>query len=269
LQSEPNDFVIDGEILAYIDHPLNFQLLQKRIGRKNITPSILKECPVVFFAYDLLEYNAEDQRSMIYENRRNALKRLIEDINQPKTILLSSYEVYDSWEEVIKHRENSAQYFAEGIMIKGLDTSYEQGRKTGLWWKWKLDPYTVDAVMIYAQKGHGRRANLFTDYTFAIWQEKEDGSRDLVPFTKAYSGLTDKEFEEVTAFVKKNTITKFGPVYSVKPELVFELAFEGIALSNRHKSGIALRFPRMKAWRKDKKMEEADEIKTLLKMIKN
>jgi DNA ligase 1 len=266
--SEDN-FVIDGEILAYKDRPLDFSLLQTRIGRKNVGATAMKNCPIAFYAYDLLEYNGQDYRAKTYAERRADLDKLVDDINLPNLIKLSTFQLCATWEEIEEMRAKSADYFAEGIMLKDIHSSYEQGRKTGLWWKWKVDPYTVDAVMIYAQKGHGRRANLFTDYTFAIWTESSEGQKSLVPFTKAYSGLTDAEFEEVTTFVKKNTITKFGPVYSVKPELVFELAFEGIAKSTRHKSGIALRFPRIKAWRRDKKMEEADSLATLMGLLES
>jgi DNA ligase-1 len=264
-----DNFVLDGEILAYKDKPMNFQLLQTRIGRKNISKNNLKECPVVFYAYDLLELDGEDIRSNSFENRREKLSLLIDQMKVTDLMKLSESEILNTWEEVMEKRLNAGNFHAEGIMLKDIKSTYEQGRKTGLWWKWKLDPYRVDAVMIYAQKGHGRRANLFTDFTFAIWHKNEDGNRVLVPFTKAYTGLKDVEFEEITQFVKKNTLDKFGPVYSVKAALVFELAFEGVAFSKRHKCGIALRFPRIAAWRVDKKIEDADELSTLIKMIKS
>jgi DNA ligase 1 len=263
-----DNFVLDGELLAYQDRPLNFQLLQTRIGRKKVSKNNLKECPVVFYAYDLLELDGQDFRSFTFEERRLNLEKLVENIQLPDLIKLSKSEILNTWDEIKDKRINASKYHAEGVMLKHIKSTYEQGRKTGLWWKWKIDPYRVDAVMIYAQKGHGRRANLFTDFTFAIWNTNEDGKRVLVPFTKAYTGLKDVEFEEITQFVKKNTIDKFGPVYSVKAELVFELAFEGVAFSKRHKCGIALRFPRIAAWRMDKKIEEADELSTLVKMIK-
>lgn len=262
-----DNFVIDGEILAYKDHPLDFSLLQTRIGRKNVGLTAMKNCPIAFYAYDLLESDGQDYRMKAYKERRETLDKLVNNINLPDHIKLSTFRLCATWQEVEEMRAKSGNHFAEGIMLKDIHSYYEQGRRTGLWWKWKVDPYTVDAVMIYAQKGHGRRANLFTDYTFGIWAESSNGEKSLVPFTKAYSGLTDAEFEEVTAFVKKNTLTKFGPVYSVKPELVFELAFEGIAKSTRHKSGIALRFPRIKAWRRDKKVEEADVLATLMGLL--
>ncbi len=162
---------------------------------------------------------------------------------------------FNSWNELAELRRSSREMGAEGFMLKRKNSIYQVGRKRGDWWKWKIDALTIDAVMIYAQKGAGRRSNLYTDYTFAV----KDGDK-LVTFTKAYSGLTDKEFAQVDNFVKRNSIEKFGPVRTVKPELVFEIAFEGIAASNRHKSGVALRFPRISRWRKDKK---ADEINTL------
>jgi DNA ligase-1 len=169
----------------------------------------------------------------------------------------------NSWDELIELRENSRNNAVEGLMLKEKSSIYETGRKKGSWWKWKVDPYTIDAVMIYAQKGHGRRADLFTDYTFALWENNK-----LVPFAKAYSGLTDKEIREVDAFVKSNTIERFGPVRSVKPDLVFELAFEDIAISSRHKSGISVRFPRIKRWRIDKKAEEANTLNELKSLKK-
>jgi DNA ligase-1 len=169
---------------------------------------------------------------------------------------------FDSWEELKELRANSRDELSEGLMLKRNDSVYETGRKRGSWWKWKVDPLTVDAVLIYAQRGHGRRANLYTDYTFAVWNGDQ-----LVPFAKAYSGLTDAEIKEVDAFVKRNTVDKFGPVRSVKPELVFELAFEGINPSPRHRSGIALRFPRINRWRKDKTMRDADTLETLQALL--
>jgi DNA ligase 1 len=177
--------------------------------------------------------------------------------------VLSKTLNFETWEELQELRQLSRAKLCEGLMLKHKDSSYESGRKRGMWWKWKVDPYTVDAVLLYAQAGHGRRANLFTDYTFAIW----DGEL-LLPFAKAYSGLTDKEIIEVDAWIKKNTKEKFGPVRSVHAELVFELAFEGIQISTRHKSGIAVRFPRIVRWRKDKKIEEANTKEDVLGLLK-
>jgi DNA ligase-1 len=177
-------------------------------------------------------------------------------------LLLSEEVGFATWEELEKERERSREFLSEGIMLKHLHSPYKSGRKKGDWWKWKIDPLTIDAVMIYAQRGHGRRANLYTDFTFAV----KDGDL-LVPFAKAYSGLKDEEFKEITQWVKKNTQERFGPVCSVNPELVFELAFEGIAKSTRHKSGVALRFPRIKRWRKDKPKEEINTLEDLNVML--
>ncbi|NNF02626.1 MAG: ATP-dependent DNA ligase [Bacteroidia bacterium] len=253
--------VIDGEIMPFKDKPLPFQLLQKRIGRKSVSKKILLEVPVVFIAYDLLENNELDARHLPYQERRLLLQDIVKDINRP-TLLLSEEVEFDSWEKLEQERNRSRELDCEGIMLKLKDSTYKVGRKKGEWWKWKIDPYTVDAVMIYAMRGHGRRANLYSDYTFAVW----DGN-DLVPFTKAYSGLTDKEIVEVDKWVRKNTLDRFGPVRAVKPELVFEIAFEGINKSSRHKSGIALRFPRIHRWRKDKSFKDADKLEFLLELL--
>jgi DNA ligase-1 len=258
------DFVIDGEILAYQEGmPLPFQQLQKRIGRKKVSKKTLKDIPVVLMAYDLLEYEGKDIRTKSYEERRKLLKGLLPEFVFPETkVVLSLQQDFGSWDELAKLREESRERRTEGFMLKKKTSDYKTGRKRGDWWKWKIDPMTVDAVMIYAMRGHGRRANLYTDFTFAVWKGEE-----LVSFAKAYSGLTDDEFREVSQFVQKNTIDRFGPVRAVKPELVFELAFEGINESSRHKSGIALRFPRIKRWRKDKAAKEADTLEYLQNLL--
>ncbi|RYY97769.1 MAG: ATP-dependent DNA ligase [Chitinophagaceae bacterium] len=255
LDALPNGVVLDGEIIPSVDgRPLPFALLQTRIGRKNVTKKQLQEAPIAFFAYDLLEWEGEDWRTRPLSERRAKLEEVLRAAHHP-ILLLSEAVPFGSWSELAELRTGSREMGAEGFMLKRKESAYQVGRKRGDWWKWKIDPLTIDAVMIYAQKGAGRRSNLYTDYTFAV----RDGDK-LVPFTKAYSGLTDKEFAQVDAFVKKNSLEKFGPVRTVKPELVFEIAFEGIAASNRHKSGVALRFPRISRWRQDKK---ADEINTL------
>ncbi|HEY8388221.1 MAG TPA: ATP-dependent DNA ligase [Parasegetibacter sp.] len=260
----PNGVVIDGEIIPSINNkPLPFALLQTRIGKKNITKKQLQEVPVALFAYDLLEYNGEDLRNRPLIERRNLLEEIITKSNHP-ALILSPVIHFDSWKELAEIREHSRETSAEGIMLKRKNSVYQAGRRRGDWWKWKIDPLTIDAVMIYAQKGHGRRSNLYTDYTFAV----RDGDK-LVPFAKAYSGLTDKEFAEVDYFVKNNSLEKFGPVRTVKPELVFEIAFEGIATSNRHKSGVALRFPRISRWRKDKPVSEINTIEDLKKLLEH
>ncbi len=258
----PHGTVIDGEILPWKDgQPLAFNLLQTRIGRKNVTRSILEKSPVVFKAYDLLEYGSEDIREWRMQDRREQLEKVIESA-ATKVLHLSEEVDFHQWETLEEERNRSREYHSEGIMLKHVDSTYRSGRRKGDWWKWKVDPLTIDAVMIYAMRGHGRRANLYTDYTFAVW----DGDQ-LVPFTKAYSGLTDQEIREVDRFVKKNMLERFGPVRSVTPELVFELAFEGINRSTRHKSGVALRFPRIKRWRKDKPKEEANTLGDLMALL--
>jgi DNA ligase-1 len=265
----PNGTAIDGEIISLGEipaegnfAPLPFSALQTRIGRKNITKKQLSEAPVGFIAYDLLEDEGEDIRALPMAERRKRLANLISQTELP-FIHLSPVITFDSWDELKEIRKQSRDKGSEGIMLKRKNSEYKTGRKRGDWWKWKIDPLTIDAVMIYAQKGSGRRSNLYTDYTFAV----RDGDQ-LVAFAKAYSGLTDKEFAQIDNFVKRNSIEKFGPVRTVKPELVFELAFEGIAESKRHKSGVALRFPRMSRWRKDKKPDEIntlDDLKGILK----
>lgn len=258
----PEGVVLDGEIIPAKDgKPLPFALLQTRIGRKNVTKKQLQEAPIAFFAYDLLEFNGEDWRNKELWQRRATLEEVVRQVNHP-TLLLSDVIEFTTWEELAIIREGSREAGAEGLMLKNKHSIYKVGRKVGDWWKWKIEPLTIDAVMVYAQKGAGRRSNLYTDYTFAVW----DGDK-LVPFTKAYSGLTDKEFNEVDAFVKRNSLEKFGPVRTVKPELVFEIAFEGIAASNRHKSGVALRFPRILRWRKDKPVSEINTLDDLRKML--
>jgi DNA ligase-1 len=208
-----------------------------------------------------LEFEGEDFRHKTLEERRHQLEKIIAEVNEP-VLRLSPIVHFNSWDDLAATRASSREINAEGIMLKRKASIYQVGRKVGDWWKWKIDPLTIDAVMIYAAKGSGRRSTLYTDYTFAVKDEDK-----LVPFTKAYSGLTDKEFAQVDAFVKRNSLEKFGPVRTVKPELVFEIAFEGIAASNRHKSGVALRFPRIKRWRKDKKPDEINTLIDLKKML--
>jgi DNA ligase-1 len=259
----PDGIVIDGEIIPAIDKkPLPFSVLQTRIGRKNISRKQLEEAPISFFAYDLLEYDYEDWREKSLLERRKKLEEIIVPVKN-NAIQISEIINFSSWQELSELRKKSRDMNSEGIMLKRKISDYKVGRKRGDWWKWKIDPLTIDCVMVYAQKGSGRRSNLYTDYTFAV----KDGD-NLVTFTKAYSGLTDKEFAQVDNFVKRNSIEKFGPVRTVKPELVFEIAFEGIAASNRHKSGVALRFPRMNRWRKDKTVDEINTIEDLKAMLK-
>ena len=259
----PEGTVIDGEIVILkAGKILSFQHLQTRIGRKKPGKKILSESPACFIAYDLLESDGEDFRNRPLTERREKLQELIE--NNPIDLLKFSDSIsFQNWEELAKTRELSRENDAEGLMLKHIHSEYKPGRKRGDWWKWKVEPMSIDAVMIYAMAGHGRRSNLFTDYTLAVWNEGV-----LVPVAKAYSGLTDAEIKEVDAFVKANTIEKFGPVRSVRAELVFEIGFENIQKSKRHKSGVALRFPRILRWRKDKPAVEADHLSNLISLIK-
>ena len=264
MQQFKNDFVIDGEILALKNNSvLLFNDLQKRLNRKNVSKKLLEEVPVGFYAYDILEYNGKDVRHKPLEERRLSLEALFKTTTALAHIKLSQCIETDHWEALQVIRAASRAINSEGLMLKQKASPYHVGRKKGDWWKWKVDPLTIDAVMIYAQKGSGRRSSKYTDYTFAV----KNGDA-LVTVAKAYSGLTDKEITEVSRFVTKNAIEKFGPVRTVKPELVFEIAFEGIALSNRHKSGVALRFPRIKRWRKDKTVEDIDTIASVKSLIK-
>ena len=263
LEKMEGDFVLDGEILGVVDNQvLNFNELQKRLNRKTITAKMLKEIPVKSFVYDILEFNGEDLREKPLSERRAILEKLINE-NPHENIKLSEIIQYKNWEELTEIRSNSRENNSEGLMLKQKNSHYHSGRKKGDWWKWKVDALTIDAVLIYAQKGSGRRSGYYTDYTFAV--KKED---QLVTIAKAYSGLTDKEIMEVSKFVTKNSLEKFGPVRTVKPELVFEIAFEGIGYSNRHKSGVALRFPRIVRWRRDKKVHEIDDIEEVKKLIR-
>lgn len=264
----PDGTVIDGEILPFNgDEPMPFHIMQTRIGRKNLSKKSLADAPLCMMCYDLLEYEGQDIRLLTLSERRKYLKQLITELNlkyPSAAAVLKLSPVFDcqTEQQLIDLRLVSRDKMCEGLMLKHKDSLYESGRRRGKWWKWKIDPLTVDGVLIYAQRGHGRRADLYTDYTFAVWHDEE-----LVPFTKAYSGLTDKELVEVDAWVKKHTKEKFGPVRSVTPELVFEIAFEGINPSPRHKSGVALRFPRILRWRKDKKIQDANHKEDLLNLI--
>lgn len=262
LQELPNGTVLDGEILAYRNkEPLPFSILQKRIGRKNLSKKILSEAPVGIRLYDILELENKDIRILPFSERRATLEKIIIPLLQDQ-VSLSTLVPFRTWQELIMLHSQSREMKAEGFMIKKNNSPYLDGRKKGYWWKWKVEPYTADAVLIYAQKGHGKRSDLFTDYTFAIWNGTE-----LCPFAKAYSGLSDAEIREVDRFIRKNTQDKFGPVRTVKPELVFEVAFEGIQKSSRHKCGLAVRFPRIARWRKDKPASEADRLETLQALL--
>jgi len=265
LQNFKEDFVIDGEILALKDNAvLLFNDLQKRLNRKNVSKKMLEEVPVGFYVYDVLEWNGDDIRTQPLHYRRQLLEQLLSSNSAHDTFVISEIIEFTDWNELDAIRNKAREFNSEGLMLKQKNSPYHTGRKKGDWWKWKVDPLTIDAVMIYAQKGSGRRSSKYTDYTFAV--KKDDG---LVTVAKAYSGLTDKEITEISRFVNKNAIEKFGPVRTVKPELVFEIAFEGIAFSNRHKSGVALRFPRILRWRRDKSVEEIDTIEQVKLLITN
>jgi DNA ligase-1 len=259
----PEGTVIDGEILPWKDGlPLPFAQMQRRIGRKVLGPKILADVPVILLAYDLLEWERQDIREWPIEQRRARLAELAATLASTGRIILSEQIVFESWEALTEARLASRERRVEGFMLKRRGSPYRVGRRRGDWWKWKIEPYSIDCVLIYAQNGSGRRASLLTDYTFGVWDNGE-----LVPFAKAYSGLTNEEIAMVDSWVRKNTIEKFGSVRRVKPELVFELAFEGIQKSPRHRSGIAVRFPRMARWRTDKKPEEADSIETIRALL--
>ncbi len=259
----PDGKVIDGEILPWrAGRVMPFAQLQRRIGRKALGRKILQEVPVVLLAYDLLEYESKDIREWPLTHRREFLEGLAERPEMRERLLLSPVLAAASWEELAELRRGSRERLAEGVMLKRRASPYRVGRVRGDWWKWKIDPLTVDAMLVYAQRGSGKRASLYTDYTFAVW----DGG-ELLPFAKAYSGLTDEEIREVDAFVNKNTVEKFGPVRSVKPQLVFELGFEGIQRSPRHRSGIAVRFPRILRWRRDKLAAEADTLERVRALV--
>jgi len=260
----PDGTVIDGEVLAFADGaPLPFSRLQPRIGRKSVSKKLLAASPVILMAYDLLEWQGKDLRQAPLHQRRAELSAALAQLPSSAPLRLSADIAAPDWEALKAERARSREIGAEGVMLKRLDAPYLAGRKKGDWWKWKIDPLTIDAVMIYAQAGSGRRASLYTDFTFAVWRGNE-----LVPFAKAYSGLTDAEFREITAWVRKNTTERFGPVRAVTPHHVFEIAFEGIQNSPRHKSGVALRFPRMLRWRKDKPAAQANTFEDLQEMLR-
>jgi DNA ligase-1 len=264
----PDETVIDGEIVVMKDgNVAPFAALQTRIGRKLLSARILASAPVVLLAYDLLEDHGQDLRNIPQHERRSRLARVVAAANAP-ALQLSPLVEMPSWDAYAALRDESRSRGVEGFMLKHRNARYGVGRTkdVGTWWKWKIDPLSVDAVLVYAQRGHGRRASLYSDYTFAVWDAR-DGERRLTPFAKAYSGLTDAEMRRVDAIVRKTTIEKFGPVRSVTPTLVFELGFEGIQRSPRHKSGIAVRFPRILRWRTDKDVAEADSIDALQALL--
>jgi DNA ligase-1 len=267
----PDGTVIDGEIVVWKDGRVRpFAALQTRIGRKSLPAKILAEAPAAMLAYDLLEENGADLRMLPQHERRARLELLVPSIGD-EHLQISPLVSLPTWDAYARLRAESRSRGVEGFMLKRRDARYGVGRtkESGTWWKWKIDPMTIDAVLIYAQRGHGRRASLYTDYTFAVWSEEAEGGRRLIPFAKAYSGLSDEEIKEVDAIIRKTTIEKFGPVRSVTPTLVFELGFEGIARSPRHKSGIAVRFPRILRRRIDKPVDEADTLDNLNALLRS
>ncbi len=266
----PDGTVLDGEIVVWREgRPQPFAELQKRITRKTLGPKLLRELPVRLLAYDLLEHAGHDLRDQPLHQRRAMLDAWVADQDHP-VLQASPLVVGATWDELAAQREQARERGTEGFMLKHRDSRYGVGRTKadGTWWKWKIDPMSVDAVLIYAQRGHGRRASVYSDYTFAVWNAPPGTEgRQLVPFAKAYSGLTDAEMAQVDAIIRATTLESFGPVRSVRPTLVFELGFEGIARSPRHKSGIAVRFPRMLRWRQDKPIAEADTLDTLAALL--
>lgn len=261
----PDGTVLDGEVLAWRDgQVLPFGELQRRIGRKNLSRNILAQVPVSYLAFDVLEWDGNDIRETPLLERRRILEELWTKHSLMEPLVLSDPLRPNDWEELATLRLESRARNVEGMMIKGIHSPYATGRPRGLWWKWKIDPHSIDAVMIYAQLGHGRRASLYTDYTFALWHEGQ-----LVPFAKAYSGLSDEEIRAVDRWVRQHTLGRHGPVRQVEPLLVFEIAFEAIQKSTRHKSGVAVRFPRILRWRQDKKPEEADQLSAVLALVRS
>lgn len=259
-QALPQDAVIDGELLAWDegDAPLPFSALQTRIQRLRPGAKHLAAAPARVLAYDLLELDGEDLRESPLEIRRQRLRDLLGATADPRLMLSPGIHV-GTWDEAAALRETSRDRGVEGLMLKRLASPYRSGRRRGDWWKWKVDPLTIDAVLLYAQAGHGRRSTLYTDYTFGVWNDADE----LVPVAKAYSGLGDKDILALDQWIRTHTRERFGPVRSVAAELVFELGFEGVNISSRHKSGIAVRFPRILRWRHDKRAADADRLQTL------
>jgi DNA ligase-1 len=257
----PDGTVLDGEVLAFRDgRPLPFSALQQRIGRQKLVAQMVRAVPVVFMSYDVLEHGARDVRHEPLAWRRQTLEQLLPEAS---VLRISARVTVPDWDALTTLRAESRARGVEGFMLKRLDSRYGVGRKRGDWWKWKIDPYTIDAVLIYAQPGSGKRASLLTDYTFGVWDEGA-----LVPIAKAYSGLSNEEIAELDRWIRRHTRERFGPVRHVDPVHVFELGFEAIAASSRHKSGIAVRFPRMLRWRKDKPAAEADTLETVKRLLK-
>lgn len=258
-----DDAVLDGELLVWGENrPRDFADLQQRLGRKKLTHEVLERAPVAFMAYDILHRGDHYLTQLPFEERRRELE-VFHALHDHSRFRISNLVPFSSWDELKELQSQARERGAEGLMLKNKHSAYITGRKRGVWWKFKVNPYTLDAVLLYAQAGSGKRSNLFTDYTFALWEKDK-----LVPFAKAYSGLDNKEIEELDRWIRRNTLEKFGPVRSLRQEHVFEIAFEGIARSTRHKSGIAVRFPRILRWRRDKKVQDADNLDEAWKLIR-
>jgi ATP-dependent DNA ligase len=265
----PDGAVLDGEVLAWGESVLPFSILQRRIGRQALTPSILSDAPAAFIAFDLLEEAGQDLRGMPLADRRGRLESLLAAHTGPgRRLVVSPRLGARTWPEIAEARRLSREKLVEGIMLKRLSSPYQIGRRRGDWWKWKIEPYAIDAVLVYAQPGHGRRANLLTDLTFAVWDGEPAKGGELVPVAKAYSGLSNEEIEELDRWIRQHTAERFGPARAVEPARVFELHFEGIQESTRHRSGIAVRFPRIARWRKDKGIADADTLERVREMLR-
>jgi DNA ligase-1 len=262
----PNGTVLDGELVAW-DHDLGipkpFGQLQTRLNRRSVSRKLLDSEPVIFIAYDLLEDNSKDLREHPLHIRRSRLQHLLDHHMQCDQIQISPEIKKESWDELMCIRDTSRERKVEGLMLKNANSPYRTGRIKGDWFKWKLNPWTADMVLLYAQRGHGKRATLFSDYTFGVWANGQ-----LLTVAKAYSGLSNQDINQIDQWIKSNTIRRFGPVHEVPPHHVFEIAFEGIQHSARHKSGLALRFPRISRWRTDKKIHEADTLESLKAIIR-
>jgi len=266
--------VIDGELLVMRDGKVaSFADLQQRLNRKAVDAGLLANFPAAIRAYDILAEGADDTRPLSFAERRKRLEAFVAKEKSPR-IDLSPLQPFESWAELAALRADPPAgdpQIAEGLMLKRWDSIYEAGRPKGPWFKWKRDPFLIDAVLMYAQRGHGKRSSFYSDYTFGVWTEDDGGARVLTPVGKAYFGFTDEELKQIDKFVRDHTIERFGPVRSVRAEphagLVFEVAFEGLQRSTRHKSGVAMRFPRINRIRWDKPPGEADELVTLERML--
>jgi DNA ligase-1 len=259
----PDGTTLDGEILAQNGtEPAIFAALQKRLQRKKVSDKMLREVPAIFLAFDCLQFEGEDLRMQSMRERRSILEAVVREAANPQ-LRVSELITASEWGELDALRQEARVRGVEGLMLKRWSSPYQMGRKRGDWWKWKIDPMTLDAVLLYAKAGHGKRATLFTDYTFGIWKGDQ-----LVPFAKAYSGLTNEEIGELDSWIRRNTLERFGPVRSVKAQRVFELAFEGIQISTRHKAGIAVRFPRILRERTDKTVAQADSLESAMELLR-